>query len=119
MGGYVSWLNDFRFGPMSRIVFGVGKAKEAGAIAHELEGTAALVMTDAGLHRLGLTQAIEDSLREAGLRIELFNGVVTEPTLASVEAAVAMYRERECDLIVAVGGGSSMDSAKAVSLLIG
>ncbi len=115
----MSWLNDFQFGPMSRIVFGVGRAKEAGSIARQLEGTAALVMTDAVLHRLGLTQTIEESLKEAGVRVEVFNGVVTEPTLASVEAAVAMYRERDCDLIVAVGGGSSMDSAKAVSLLIG
>jgi alcohol dehydrogenase len=115
----VSWLNDFRFGPMSRIVFGAGKASEAGSIARELEGTAALVMTDGVLHRLGLTQPIEESLKNAGIRVEVFNGVVTEPTLASVEAAVAMYRERDCDLIVAVGGGSSMDSAKAVSLLIG
>src|SRR4051794_8399227 len=115
----MSWLNDFRFGPMSRIVFGVGKAREAGSIARELEGTAALVMTDAAVHRLGLTRTIESSLRDAGVRVELFNGVVTEPTLASVEAAVAMFKERACDLIVAVGGGSSMDSAKAVSLLIG
>ncbi len=115
----MSWLNDFRFGPMSRIVFGVGKAREAGSIARELEGTAALVMTDAAVHRLGLTRTIESSLRDAGVRVELFNGVVTEPTLASVEAAVEMFRERACDLIVAVGGGSSMDSAKAVSLLIG
>lgn len=115
----MSWLNDFRFGPMARIVFGVGKAKEAGSIARELEGTAALVMTDGVLHRLGLTKSIEASLEEAGVRVEVFNGVVTEPTLASVEAAVAMYKERESDLIVAVGGGSSMDSAKAVSLLIG
>jgi alcohol dehydrogenase class IV len=115
----VNWLQDFSFGPMSRIVFGVGKAKAAGTIARELSGTAALVMTDAGIHRLGLTQPIEESLKEAGVRVEVFNGVVTEPTLASVEAAVAMFKERECDLIVAVGGGSSMDSAKAVSLLIG
>jgi alcohol dehydrogenase class IV len=115
----MNWLNEFRFGPMSRIEFGVGKAGAAGSIARELDGTAALVMTDAGLHRLGLTQQIEESLTEAGLRVEVFNGVVTEPTLASVEAAVAMYKERGCDLIVAVGGGSSMDSAKAVSLLIG
>ncbi|MCC7370388.1 MAG: iron-containing alcohol dehydrogenase [Chloroflexi bacterium] len=115
----MSWLNDFSFGPMSRVVFGQGKAKEAGSIAKGLGGTAALVMTDGMLHRLGLTETIEASLREAGVRVELFNGVVTEPTLASVEAAEAMYRERTCDIIVAVGGGSSMDSAKAVSLLIG
>ncbi len=115
----MSWLNDFRFGPMSRIVFGAGKAKEAGSIARELGGSTALVMTDPGIHRLGLTHAIEESLKEAGVRVELFDGVVTEPTLASVETAVAMFRERACDLIVAVGGGSTMDSAKAVSLLIG
>ena len=115
----MSWLNDFRFGPMTRIVFGVGKAREAGSIAKELEGRAALLMTDALIHKLGLTETIEASLREAGVGVELFDGVVTEPTLASVEAAVAMYQERGCDIIVAVGGGSSMDSAKAVSLLIG
>ena len=115
----MSWLHDFRFGPMAQIVFGVGKAKEAGSIARQLQGTAALVMTDGVIHRLGLTEVIETSLKEAGVRVEVFNGVVTEPTLASVEAAVEMYKDRACDLIVAVGGGSSMDSAKAVSLLIG
>ncbi|MFN8636311.1 MAG: iron-containing alcohol dehydrogenase [Chloroflexota bacterium] len=115
----MSWLHDFSFGPVTRIVFGVGKAKEAGSIAKGLNGTAALVMTDGVLHRLGLTQTIEASLKEAGVRVEVFPGVVTEPTLASVEAAVAMYKERDCDIIVAVGGGSSMDSAKAVSLLVG
>ena len=115
----MSWLHDFRFGPMSRIVFGPGKAKEAGSIARELQGTAALLMTDAGLYRLGLTGTIETSLKEAGIRVEVFDGVVTEPTLASVEAAEAMFRERSCDVIVAVGGGSTMDSSKAVSMLIG
>jgi choline dehydrogenase len=115
----MSWLSDFRFGPMARVEFGVGKAKAAGAIARELNGTAALVMTDPGLYRLGLTQTIEASLKEAGLRVEVFDGVVTEPTLESVEAAVAMFKERGCDLIIGVGGGSTMDSAKAVSLLVG
>ncbi len=115
----MGWLTDYQFGAMSRIVFGPGKASAAGQIARELKGSAALVMTDAVLHRLGLTEAVEASLKAADVRVELFNGVITEPTLASVEAAEAMYRERECDVIVAVGGGSSMDSAKAVSLLIG
>ena len=115
----MNWLNDFRFGPMTRIVFGVGSASQAGALAQELGGSAVLLMTDAVVHRLGLTEPIETSLKAAGVRVETFDGVVTEPTLASVEAAVAMYRERDCDTIVAVGGGSSMDSAKAVSMLIG
>src|SRR4051794_17775885 len=105
----MGWLNDFQFGAVSRIVFGVGKAREAGQIARGLNGRAALVMTDGGLYRLGLTQTIESSLQEAGLRVELFDGVVTEPTLESVEAAVARFKDSDCDVIVGVGGGSAMD----------
>jgi alcohol dehydrogenase class IV len=104
---------------MSRIVFGPGKAKAIGEIVREQKGTVALVMTDPVLHRLGLTETVEASLRDADIRVVVFNGVVTEPTMASVEAAVALFRDRSCDIIVGVGGGSSMDSAKAVSLLIG
>ncbi|HLZ10603.1 MAG TPA: iron-containing alcohol dehydrogenase [Chloroflexota bacterium] len=115
----MGWLSDFQFGPMARIVFGPGRAGQAGPIARELKGTAALVMTDAVLYRLGLTETIEASLKDAGIRVDVFNAVVTEPTLPSVEAAVAMFRERGCDIIVGVGGGSSMDSAKAVSILVG
>jgi alcohol dehydrogenase len=115
----VSWLSDFQFGATSRIVFGPGRAESIGQIAREQKGTAALVMTDSVLHRLGLTETIEASLKNAGIRAEVFSGVVTEPTMASVEAAVAKFRERSCDIIVGVGGGSSMDSAKAVSLLVG
>jgi alcohol dehydrogenase class IV len=115
----VNWLSDFTFGPMARVVFGAGKAAEVGQIARELGGTAALVMTDPVLHRLGLTETIEASLTAADVRAEVFSGVATEPTLASVDAAVDLFRERTCDLIVGLGGGSSMDSAKAVSLLIG
>jgi len=115
----VNWLDDFQFGPTARVVFGNGRAREAGQIARELDGTAALVMTDPMLHRLGLTETIEASLKDAGVRGEVFDEVATEPTLASVEAAVDMFRERSCDLIIGLGGGSSMDSAKAVSLLIG
>lgn len=115
----MNWSSDFQFGPMARVVFGAGRAREVGQIARDLDGTAALVMTDPVLHRLGLTETIETSLKSAGVRGEVFHDVATEPTLASVEAAVDMFRERSCDLIIAVGGGSSMDSAKAVSLLIG
>jgi alcohol dehydrogenase class IV len=50
----VNWLDDFQFGPMSRVVFGAGRAREAGQIARELDGTTALVMTDPVLHRLAL-----------------------------------------------------------------
>jgi alcohol dehydrogenase len=115
----MTWANSFQFGAVSRIVFGPGTAQTVGAIARDLGSRAPLLMTDPILYRLGLTKVLESSLKEAGLRVEVFSEVVTEPTLASVEAAVAMYGERSCDLIIGVGGGSAMDSAKAVSLLVG
>src|SRR5260370_40645727 len=62
---------------------------------------------------------MEGAVTSAGVRVEGCPEVGGEPVVASVEAAVALFRERECDVIVAVGGGSSMDSAKAVSLLLG
>jgi len=115
----MNWTADFEFGPIARVVFGIGRAKDAGRIARELNGTAALLMTDPTLYRIGLTEPIENALKSADVRVELFTDVATEPMLEPVEAAVDMARERGCDLIVAVGGGSSMDSAKAVSLLLG
>src|SRR5262245_54320383 len=104
---------------MARVVFGVDRAREAGRIVRELNGSAALVMTDPTLHRLGVISPVESALESADVRAELFTEVATEPLLESVEAAVTMFGERACDVIVAVGGGSSMDSAKAVSLLVG
>src|SRR5262245_36277923 len=115
----MTWSRDFEFGPMARVVFGACRAKEAGEIVRGLNGSAALIMTDPMVHKLGLTGPIEKGLDAADVRAELFTDVATEPALASVEAAVDMFRERQCDVIVAVGGGSSMDSAKAVSLLVG
>src|SRR5262245_13142269 len=115
----VNWTNAFQFRAPPRIVFGIGSASSVGDLARELGSTAPMVLTDPVLHRLGATEGVEQALREAGLRVEVFPGVVTEPTLASIESAVQAFRERGCDLIVAVGGGSSMDSAKAVSLLLG
>lgn len=115
----MDWTSSFEFKAPARIVFGLDSARSVGEIARDLGSKAPLVLTDAGIYKLGLTDVVEKSLSEAGLRVEVHPGVVTEPTLASIESAAQAYRERECDLIVAVGGGSSMDSAKAVSLRLG
>jgi len=115
----VSWTQGFEFRAPARIIFGPDSARTAGEVARDLGRAAPLVLTDPGLHRLGTTEAVERSLADAGLRVAVFPGVVTEPTLESVERAVEAFRAHDGDLIVAVGGGSTMDSAKAVSLLLG
>ncbi len=71
-----------------------------------------LVVTDPGLNRLGIVERLP--LEPAAV----FDGVETNPTEASVLAALAAYREAECDGFVAVGGGSPLDLAKGAALLV-
>ncbi len=115
----MSWSGEFDFRSPEHIVFGIGTVERLGELAKGLGSRAPLVMTDRVLYELGATEAAEASLRDAGLRAEVFSEVETEPTLAAVDGAVKAFRSRGCDLIVALGGGSTIDSSKSVSLLLG
>ena len=108
----MDWQGTFDFRMPSHIVFGLNSAQRVGEIAVGLGSKAPLLMTDPVLYNLGLTQGVERALHEADLRLEVFAEVVTEPTLVSVESAVETFRSRGCDLLVALGGGSAIDSAK-------
>lgn len=115
----MDWTQSFQFRAPGRIVFGPNCARGVGEIARDLGSKAPMVLTDPPIHKLGLTEVVETSLKDAGLRVELCTNVVTEPTLPSIERTVREFQERQCDLIIAIGGGSAMDSAKSVSLLLG
>ena len=115
----MSWSGEFDFRSPEHIVFGIGTIERLGELAKGLGSRAPLVMTDRVLYELGATEAAEASLRDAGLSAEVFSDVETEPTLAAVDSAVEAFRSRGCDLIVALGGGSTIDSSKSVSLLLG
>lgn len=103
----------FEFATAGRIVFGEGAAKEVGALAAEL-GTHALLITGRTVERAG---PVGQTLREAGLTVEVFP-VPGEPTFAIVRQAVAAARQASVDMLVAVGGGSPLDAAKAVAALL-
>ena len=75
---------------------------------------AALVVTDASLRRLGMTEPLEKAMEEAGIRCLVYDGTVTNPTVANVEAALNLYRAGRCGAVIGVGGGGPMDCAKAV-----
>lgn len=76
-----------------------------------------LIVTDAMLVKTGLVAPLLDALRAAGATPALFDGVVPNPTVAVVEQALAAFRAGDCDSIIAVGGGSPIDTAKAVRIL--
>ncbi len=98
--------------------FGTGAAEEIGYDLSRYAVRRVLVVTDPGVAATGHPQRIAEQLHGFGIETAVFDGVHVEPTDASFEAAVAFARETgPWDAFVAVGGGSSIDTAKAVNLL--
>jgi alcohol dehydrogenase len=107
----------FDFQPRTRIVFGAGEIDRLGEIAAEIGAARALVVSDAGIIAAGHTERGIESLRAAGLETQLFDGVCENPTTHEVDAGVALARDYRPDLLVGLGGGSSMDCAKGVNFI--
>jgi alcohol dehydrogenase len=110
-------LLPFDFEPRTRIVFGVDAIDRLGTLARELRGRRALVVSDPGVIAAGHTQRGIASLESAGLQTELFEGVHENPSTTDVERGVARAAEFGPDLLVGLGGGSSMDCAKGINFL--
>ena len=72
-----------------------------------------LLVTDKGIKNLGLTQALEQSIKDNNISVVVFDETVPNPTTQNVEDAVKMYKDNNCQGIIAFGGGSAMDCAKA------
>jgi alcohol dehydrogenase class IV len=97
--------------------FGVGVAALAGDQARALHATRAFVVADPGVVAAGLLEQILSSLSAAGIEHQLYDRIVPNPDVPSVDAAGATCRASGADLIIGVGGGSALDTAKAVRLL--
>ncbi len=72
-----------------------------------------LLVTDAGLTNLGLYNNLVDAMREKGVKVSIYDKTVANPTTQNVDEALGMYRDNACNAIIAFGGGSPMDCAKA------
>src|SRR5262249_9017684 len=111
-------LPPFDFTPLNRLVFGVGALTRLGELARELGGRRVLLVTDPGLERAGHPQRAQAFLRDAGLEVFVFDEVKENPTNANVVSGCQFARQSGIDLIIAVGGGSSMDCAKGINFLM-
>lgn len=83
----------------------------------EGKGKKALIVTDQFMVKFGNVAKVEDALQKADLPYVVFDGANTEPTDKIVEAGLKVYREEACDFIIALGGGSPMDTAKAIGFM--
>ena len=100
-----------------RIEYGIGAAEQLTAFAGEWGVESALVVTDAQLREAGVIDAPTEALEAAGVEVDVYDGVKPEPKLRMPEAAADLLRDGGHDLVVGVGGGSSMDTAKVASVL--
>lgn len=100
-------------------IFGLDCSQLAGHYANNLGGCRVLVVTDPGIVTAGWTGVVTDALQKSGLEYCLFDTVTPNPRDFEVAAGVQMYKANDCDIIVAVGGGSVMDCAKGIGVLAG
>jgi alcohol dehydrogenase len=111
-------LQPFDFHTPTRIKYGRGAVANLGELAREMGAGRVLVVTDPGLKRAGHPQRAQQSLRDAGLEVFVFDDVEENPTSRHVEVGMQFARPLGIDLIVSVGGGSSMDCAKGINFLL-
>jgi len=107
-----------RFNYPTRILFGQGVVEDLPAELARLGVTRPLIVTDRGLARTPIPARVAAILAKAGLESASFDAVDPNPTDASVEAGAAAFRAHGADSVVALGGGSPLDAAKAIQLRV-
>src|SRR6202171_3554146 len=109
---------QFTWKAPTRVVFGAGKLERLGKEARAM-GSRALVVTDPFLATQGhIVGRAVDLLRQAGLDVKVFDGVKSDPSIEAIDRGVEAARPFAPDVFVGIGGGSSMDAAKAINMLL-
>ena len=109
--------SGFTFQGAKKIVFGQGAVK---ALADELEGLGgkkALLVLDQALGQVGVAQQVVAPLETRGISYVLYDKITSEPEPALADQGAALAKDKNCDLVIGVGGGSSLDVAKAAAML--
>nr|WP_263324758.1 iron-containing alcohol dehydrogenase [Neobacillus sp. Marseille-Q6967] len=111
-------LTNFRYELPTAIEFGRGYVKKLHEHVTKLGGSNVLIVGDPGVLQAGIVQKLEAPLEAAGIPYTVFTEVGMEATIESVDQGTDLAKEMGCDIVVGVGGGSALDTAKAVGLMI-
>lgn len=90
--------------------------QKLGDLAKQYDATSAIIITDAGISDLGYVDIAQESLEQAGINVVIFDRVVADPPIEVVEEAIELARANQCNLVIGLGGGSPIDTAKIVAL---
>ncbi|MBO5062323.1 MAG: lactaldehyde reductase [Prevotella sp.] len=98
--------------------FGAGCRKELADVLKRMNMNKALVVTDKGLIKVGTVKLVTDIMDEAGFPYEIFSEVKPNPTVTNVKQGIEAFKASGADCLVAIGGGSAMDTAKGIGIVI-
>ena len=96
----------------------IGSVKGIPEVLEKRNYNNVLIITDAGIRSLGLTERLEQTLKRSCISYHIYDKTVANPTTVNVDEALHMYLDNDCQAIIGFGGGSSMDCAKAVAARI-
>ena len=110
-------LSDFDYDPRTRVIFGGGVLERIGELTREL-GSRVLLVTDKGLKDAGHEDRTIGYLESAGVAVTIFDDVHANPTTDDVDRCLQVAKAAEVNVIIGLGGGSSMDCAKGCNFLL-
>ena len=96
----------------------IGSVKGIPEVLEKRDYNNVLIITDAGIRSLGLTERLEQTLKRSCISYHIYDKTVANPTTVNVDEALHMYLDNDCQAIIGFGGGSSMDCAKATAARI-
>ncbi len=100
-----------------RVLIGSGSSAQVGGECVRLGFKKGLIVTDQVIVGLGILDGIKKALGQNNVQFVVYNGVATEPTIDHIAEGLNIYKENNCDFVMAVGGGSTIDAAKAISIM--
>ena len=106
----------FRLPPV--LITGAGASAQVGEEIGKLKVKKALIVTDQVLVRLGALDGVKQTLQQSQVPFAVFDAIFTEPTADFVREGLKAYRENRCDFLLAFGGGSAIDTAKAIAVMV-
>lgn len=112
------FLMNFEYHNPTHLIFGAGTLSQLGREAHKFGNKALLVTGSGSVKRNGAFDRAVKSLTDAGVSVFECEGVEPNPRISSVKRGAAIARENKCDLVIALGGGSTMDASKAIAAAV-
>jgi alcohol dehydrogenase class IV len=114
----IEMKDDFTLWFKTTVDYGANKVSELGSLLRSINASRILIVTDPGIVASGIVKKCTDAILSEHIRFSLFDGVEPNPTTDSIEKGLTLVKHESIDAIVAVGGGSSIDAAKAINILL-